>query len=148
MKRLVFLVLFLVSLAGSAAEHPKEYYDPDVQRLIAVQEFAFGPVGVKGELSVGEQAFAAILKKKASVRYIVAAFDNGTPEARCYALVALREFSPQLFSDSEPTLRNNSPYGIAVRDGMTVKAVPTPKILDAIEGGNYRRYFVQHDQEP
>lgn len=92
MKTLAFIGLLLIAtFVRAAAERPQEYYDPDVQRLIKAEIFAFGGIGIAGQTSEGEAAFGAVVRKKEAIRFILAAFEYGSEHARCYALVALRE---------------------------------------------------------
>ncbi|PTX96397.1 hypothetical protein [Opitutus sp. ER46] len=145
---LVTLIASCVCLLGaSAPPKQKEFYDPDVQKLIAVNVFVFGSVGPAGELSPGEQAFAAILKKSESIRFVLAAFDHGTPEAKCYALVALREMSDALYDTSELAVRKNPPASIYVRQGGEDKPLHPSKVLAAIDGGQYRKYYQAHAED-
>lgn len=147
MRMLALVALCMLSLGASAPEKQKEFYDPDVQKLIAVNVFAFGSIGYAGELSDGEKAFAAILKKKESIRYILAAFDHGTPEAKCYALVALREMSDALYDTSELAVRKDPPSQIVTQQGTEVKPLHPSKVLAAIDAGHFRKYFKDHEDE-
>lgn len=149
MKLIVLAVLsaFAFGATASAAEHPKEYYDPDVQRLMHVEAFAFGPTGFKREPSAGERAFAAIVKKKDAIRCMVQVFDHGTAEGKCYALVALREFSGELYVRTASTFRLDEMPVIRTIDGEAIKPVPTQDILDAIHQGLYQKYFRQYEDE-
>ncbi len=147
MKMFALLLFSFVSLGALAAEHPKEYYDPDVQRLMAVQAFAFGPTGFKHELSAGEQAFSAIVKKKNAIRCLLQVFDHGTGEGKCYALVALREFSPELYVSTASSFRLDQIPEIRIIDGEAIRLVPTTKVIDDIQRGLYQKYFRQHEDE-
>ncbi len=147
MKLLALLAFCLASVVAIAAEHPKEYYDPEVQKLIKVQQFVFGPVGFDRQPSNGERAFGALVKRAESVRYFLQVFDNGSPEACCYAMVALREFSPELFADAVTKFRANAPTTITVADGENASEVATEKIVDSINRGFYRKYFLQYESE-
>lgn len=146
--RLVALAIFSVfAVLAFGAEHPKEYYDPDVQRLMAVQAFAFGPTGFKRELSTGEQAFSAIVKKKEAIRCLLQVYDHGTAEAKCYALVGLREFSAELYVSTASSFRLDEMPEVRTIDGEAIKPVPTTKILEKIQQGLYQKYFRQHEDE-
>jgi hypothetical protein len=123
MKILALLACCVLPLA--AAEKPKAYYYPDVQHLITIRHFAFGPTGFTREMSEGERAFSTIVKKKDAIRCMLAVFDHGTPEAQCYALVALREFSSELFAQSVATFQTNPPENIRTLDGAAESAIPS-----------------------
>jgi hypothetical protein len=145
MKSFVLFLCSVAALLAASDERPKEYYDPDVQKLIAVEYLAFGPVGYAGTTSDGEAAFATILKKKESIRYMLAAFDAGTPEARCYALIALRELSDPLYDQCDTKMRTNPPAAIRTMKGCVGDVVPIATMLADIERGVYRKYFTQHE---
>jgi hypothetical protein len=136
-----------VPLIARSGEHPVEFYDADVQRLVSVEWFAFGGIGYAGMTSVGEKAFGALVKKKEAIRYILAAFDYGNPEARCYALVALRESSPKLFSERLASFRKQLPKKITTMCGCIVSEDKPSDVLAAIEAGKYAEYFKQYEKE-
>jgi hypothetical protein len=140
MKALPLVALILVSLVALADEGPPELGDSDVQRLIEVEEFAFGGVGAAGTISSGESAFAAILKKKEAIRYLMAAFGAGSPEAQCYALVALRELSPELFVSSVAKFLTDSSTKITVTRGCDMTKEERAAVVSRIENGDYAKY--------
>lgn len=147
MRALAFVTLCLAALIATAAEHPDEYYDPDVQHLMSVQGFAFGPTGPVNRPSAGEQAFAAIVQKPQAIRCMLQVFDHGTAEAKCYALVALREYSTELFVSAGTSFRLDQMPEIRVIDGETIRAVPATKVLDDIRRGRYQKYFRKYEDE-
>lgn len=147
MKRLLLALALFATLARAADERPKEYYDPDVQRMLKVTCFAFGPVGFVGGTSEGEAAFAQIVRKKEVIRYILACFEHGAVHARCYALVALRESSPSFFRAAIAAMRKNPPKKITTMSGCVISEEEPEKILAAIESGAYAGYFKQHEEK-
>lgn len=147
MKVVVFLALCFVSLVATAAEHPKEYYDPDVQRLMNVQGFAFGPTGPVNARSAGEQAFAAILQKPQAIRCMLQVFDHGTAEAKCYALVALREYSTDLFVSAASSFRLDQMPEVRIIEGETIRPAPATKVIDDIRRGMYEKDFRKYQDE-
>jgi hypothetical protein len=144
-KFLIIVASLLCFILARAAEHADEYYDPDVQRLMNVNLLAFGPVGFAGITSDGEKAFAALVRKKEAIRYVMQVFDHGTPEAQCYALIALREYSDELYDQCKTRFWNSSPDKIATMTGCIVSAEDTGKVLGAIERGAYRHYFTEYE---
>jgi hypothetical protein len=148
MKTLFFAAFLLLSVAVcSAGERPREFYDPDVQRLLQVKLFAFGGVGIGGRISEGEEAFGAIVRKKEAIRFILAAFEYGSDHAKCYALVALRESSPELFSESIARMRQNPPKEITMMSGCFVLRPSPRKVIAAIEAGSYAAWFKHHEEK-
>lgn len=147
MRAFAFFALCLTWLVPAMAEHPKEYYDPDVQRLMAVEGFAFGPTGPTAAPCAGERAFAAIIRKPAAIRCMLQVFDHGTAEAKCYALIALREYSVDLYRQCVGAMRLDQTPVVALIDGERVRPVPMTKMLDDIGHGMYRKYFRQYEDE-
>jgi len=145
MKHFVIVVFLLIASAVHATALPDEYYDQDVQQLIKTEYFAFGGVGYAGRTSRGEEAFGAIVKKKEAIRYMMAAFEHGNDCARCYALVALRESSPQLYHDSLAWFRKHLPKKIQFMSGCIMDDVDPREILTAIEAGRYADYFKEYE---
>ena len=147
MKAIALLgVLLATAFARGAEARPTEYYDPDVQRLIKVQMFAFGGVGLGGGISQGEASFGAIVRKQGAIRYIMAAFEYGSTPARCYALIALRESSPVLFRAALSAIRKRPPEKLRTASGCLVMERDAKGILDAIEAGAYASEFKRHEE--
>ena len=130
-----------------AEERPQEFYDPDVQRLLHVPFLAFGGVGIAGRTSEGEAAFGAIVRKKESIRFFIAAFEYGNAPARCYALIALRELSPEFFRESIARVRKNPPTKIMMMNGCVMSKAKPETVYNAIEAGNYAEHFTRHVKE-
>jgi len=146
MKTIAFISLLLLPLVllRGAEERPQEFYDPDVQRLLHVPFLAFGGVGIAGRTSEGEAAFGAIVRKKESIRFFIAAFEYGDAPARCYALIALRESSPDLFRENIARVRKNPSKKIMMMNGCVMSKAKPETVYDAIEAGNYSEYFKRH----
>lgn len=142
---LAFCWACLAALGAEPKPKPKEYYDPDVQKLIAVEWFAWGEIGLAKERSAGEKAFAAILKKEQAIRYLLTAFDHGTPEARCYVLVALREMSDALYDACDEAFRSDPPRTIYVVTRGDGRFETPAKVNADIARGVYRKHFVEHE---
>lgn len=148
MKVRLLLVLLLITGLLAAAERPDEYYDADVQRLIATPPyFAFGPVGPGGNTSEGEEAFGVIVQKKEAIKFIMAAFEHGTDYSRCYMLVALRESSPAMFTSAMGWYRKHGPKSITTQAACDRREVALKDLCDAIESGKYAAYFKMHEEK-
>lgn len=130
------------SLAHAAERRrPEAFYDPDVQNLLAVRHFAFGPVGDGGHTSPGEAALGRIVRKREAIRYLLTAFEYGEAHARCYALVGLREASPELFPAALATARKNAPATLSILGGCLITRVEPARLLADIEAGAYAADF-------
>lgn len=103
--------------------------------------FAFGGVGFAGTISEGEIAFREIWKQSDAAQRFEAIFQQATPEARCYALTALRELAPDRFKECAEQFRKNPPKEIKMMTGCIVSTLPGIQILEQIEEGKYTRYI-------
>lgn len=147
MKALARLLLLLfASLAHAGERRPEAFYDPDVQRLLAVRDFSFGPVGYGGGTSAGEAAFGRIVRKPEAIRYLLAAFEYGNAHAQCYALVGLREASPEFFRAALVTARATPRGYIMIFSGCMGKETKPMKVFAEIEAGAYAANFKRHEE--
>jgi len=126
----------LVADAGSL-----ELRDPEVQRLLKAIYFAFGPAGIAGGASQGEIAFGRIAARSDATRFFSMVFDQGAAPARCYALVALRELSPELFRTAMAAMRESAPKNIVTINGCLISFIASDELLTAIEKGTYAADF-------
>ena len=140
------LLLLPLLLLRAAEERPREYDDVDVQRLLHVPFLAFGGVGIAGRTSDGEAAFGAIVRKKDSIRFFIAAFEYGDAPARCYALIALREMDPEIFRQSLGRVRKNPPKKIMMMHGCVISTAKPETVYAAIEAGKYAEHLKRHQE--
>jgi hypothetical protein len=145
MKSLLLGLSLFAAAFAQAADRPDEYYDRDVQRLIHTEFFAFGGTGFAGSTSEGEAAFGRIVGKKEAIRHLWAAFEHGSDYSRCYALVALRESSPELYRRAMAWFRQHPPSRIKTMKGCIVEEEEAGAVLDAIEAGRYADHFKKYE---
>lgn len=145
MKTVLLALSLLAASLAQAAELPAEYYDQDVQRLIKTDFFAFGGIGFAGSTSEGEVAFGRIVRKKEAIRYILAAFEHGSDCSRCYALVALRESSPEFYRSALAWLRKHPPKKIKTMSGCIIRDDESDAVINAIDAGEYAEYFKKYE---
>jgi hypothetical protein len=78
--------------------------DRDVQALSQTECFAFGPIAESGKRVDGEATLARILKRDDVIIPLIYVYNEGTPEARVYALAAFHCLAPQLFAQCRKDL--------------------------------------------
>ena len=132
----VFLVL--LALVGACAED----LSLDIRDLAQVTKFAFGPGAKSGKISEGEKKFHDLYHNKFAVTYLESVFQQGTVEAKMYALVGLRHKAPQVYEQyaraNHALLRTQKVH--AVLDGVSSKEDAT-HILKKIDAGDYDAYL-------
>jgi hypothetical protein len=87
-----------------AAQTPS---DPVFSRLTNVDHFAFGGVGFAGTTSQGEKDYLVLRTRPAARADFERLFAVGNMQAKCYALVALRELEPAKFTELSLGLRKS-----------------------------------------
>ena len=87
------LSTFLLLLTWAVTTHAA---DP-LQTLSSIHDFAFGGIGVAGTTSEGEVAFREIYNRPSATADFLKLLNSGNPQAKCYALVALRSLDPQIY---------------------------------------------------
>jgi uncharacterized protein (TIGR03435 family) len=74
------------------------------QQFLSIDCFAFGRVGPLGTISEGEQLFRQLLRRSDSPDVFRRTLTNGTPEAACYALCAIRRMAFKQFKREAASL--------------------------------------------
>lgn len=145
-----FIVFCVVAAVASATESkkPDEYFDPHVRELASAKVVRLGKNdSVHVIKESGDLAFGEILAKRNSLRCMVTVFNYGSDEGRCYALIALREMSPQYFVQALKWFRAHAPRKLRVYSGDSIMRSETSTFLDDIEAGQYRWYFEKKERE-
>ncbi len=96
---------FVLCLPAAAACAAKPAAPDLADTLAKVNVFAFGGVGFAGQTSHGETAYRALIALPAAPQLFAEVYARGTPEACCYALVALRRVDPAKFQQLLATVR-------------------------------------------
>lgn len=79
-----------------------------VDTLTRVHLFAFGGVGFSGRTSEGEKAYRALAALPNALEYFLSVYTHGTPEACCYALVAIRRLDATKFQELLTSIRQST----------------------------------------
>ncbi len=93
----LLLLLCFVLAKHCAAEVSVYSVDRDVRLLSKVNIVNFGGMGMYGTMSPGELLLRRILKKEEAIKYLMEAYNSGTPAAKVYALAYFHHSAPELF---------------------------------------------------
>jgi|HubBroStandDraft_6_1064221.scaffolds.fasta_scaffold167343_2 hypothetical protein len=129
----VFTVTFrlLAVVLGLAAETPS---DPVVTRIAYVDHFAFGGVGFAGVTSPGEKDYRLILARPSAFADFEKLFAVGNIQAKCYALVAIRDLDHRKFAVLASQLRNSKDQ-VRVMSGCIVSQQALSSVIARVESG-------------
>ncbi len=116
--------------------------DP-LQTLSSIHDFAFGGIGVAGTTSEGEVVFREIYNRPSAKDDFLKLLNSGDPQARCYALVALRGLSPQIYS-SEIEKYKKDKTKVTTIGGCMIAVFPMSSVVSNIEAGYYDSYIKKH----
>ena len=134
--RTCLLLLWLVaSITRSSAETPD---DPVFRRLASVDVFAFGGVGFAAETSQGERDYKLLLARASALTDFERLFTVGNIQAKCYALVAIRELNRRRFAELSPVLRDSQAV-VMTMSGCIGGREPLSTVIARIESGDYPR---------
>ncbi len=76
-------------------------------KLSAVKLFAFGGVGFAGVRSEGEEEYREVLSRPNRLEILERVVENGTPEAKAYALVGIYNFNRDRFTSLASSLSSS-----------------------------------------
>lgn len=110
--------------------------DRIVSRLARVCEFAFGGVGFVSAISQGETDYRRILSRPSAAADFETVFAIGNRQAKCYALVGLRQLNPRRFEALASALQS-SRAEVAVARGCVEIEHPMAEIVNRIRSGVY-----------
>ena len=127
-----FLLLLTWTVTTGAA-------DP-LQTLSSIHDFAFGGIGVAGTTSEGEVVFREICNRPSAKDDFLKLLNSGNPQARCYALVALRGLNPQIYS-SEIEKCKKDKTKVTTIGGCMIAVFPMSSVATNIEAGYYDSYI-------
>ena len=134
----VFLSLACSSLLAGAPsletrpEPLMEAYD----QLLSAKVFAFGGVGFAGVLSEGEKAFHIVAGSTNALDLFKAAVENGTPEARMYALCGIRKLAPDKVDAYAKPLQSANPT-VVTMSGCLGSEEAASNVVTRIVAGSY-----------
>lgn len=111
-----------------------------VAQLAKVDRFSFGGVGYAGTIPEREDWFFTILSSRHSGRLLRDLFENGTIEARLYALAGLHFTDRASFSECAARfIREGS--RVQTQDGCIASNCTTTQAIAAVERGDVERYL-------
>ena len=132
-----FVILLVFALQAGAVTG--EDASAAVRRLSTVGMFAFGGVGFAGRTSEGELDFRQVYAQPPEVA--LAAFEKvyaeGTLPAKAYALVAIRELSPNRFRELLTPLAKSGDK-VQTAHGCVISREPVSAVARQIAAGDYR----------
>ncbi len=130
---LVILCLVIAGIARSA-----ESSDTIVDRLAKVDLFAFGGVGFAGVISPGEKEYRAVLASPCAETDFEKLLASGNPQAKCYALVGIRQLDPEKFKALSASLRSSKEQVPTMR-GCMMSHQAMSDLIERIGAGNYSK---------
>jgi hypothetical protein len=104
--------------------------------LARVCVFAFGGVGFVSAISQGETDYKSILARPSAAADFETLFAIGNRQAKCYALVGLRQVNPRRFEALASTLQS-SKAEVAVARGCVIMGYPMAEVVNRIRSGIY-----------
>ena len=96
-----------------------------------------------GTTSEGEVAFREIYNRPSAKDDFLKLLNAGNPQARCYALVALRDLNPQIYS-SEIEKYKKDKTKVTTIGGCMIAVFPMSSVATNIEAGYYDSYIKKH----
>jgi hypothetical protein len=134
--KLTLFFAFLLSIFGSA-HAATDLRDP-LNRLSKTTPFAIGPIGFAAATSEGEKAYNEIMARSTAVADLEAAFYNGTPGAKCYALAGLFQLDHAKFTELSVEFRKQTAR-ISVMEGCIGGHKTAAQVIDEIASGVYSK---------
>jgi hypothetical protein len=116
--------------------------DP-LKTLSSIHDFAFGGIGAAGITSQGEVAFRDIYARPSAKDDFLRLLNYGNPQAKCYALVALRSLDPQTYSSRIETYKKDK-TNVTTIGGCMIAVLPMSSVATNIEAGHYDGYIKKH----
>jgi hypothetical protein len=114
------------------------------ETLSSIHDFAFGGIGAAGTTSKGEVAFRDIYNRPSAKDDFLKLLSSGNPQAKCYALVALRSLDPQTFSSKIETYKKDK-TNVTTIGGCMIAVLPMSSVATNIEAGHYDSHIKKHE---
>lgn len=125
----VLLLLAATAQAGVAA-------DSTIERLAKVDRFAFGGIGYAGTTSQGEKDYKLVLARSSAMADFERLLSIGNPQAKSYALVAIRALDPHRYKELSRSFRDSKEEVVTQR-GCIELHESLATVLKHIEAGEY-----------
>src|SRR3954471_36404 len=127
---------FSASLAATEDPHRATKPDALLNRMAKVDMFACGGVGFGSATSEGEKDYRTLLSRPSAEADFERLFAVGNPQAKCYALVGLRQMNPKR-SEALATSLQSSGIAVHVMRGCVMSKDPMSQIIKSIRAGIY-----------
>jgi hypothetical protein len=135
----VIRTTFLLFLTCAVTLHASDSFEI----LSSIHDFAFGGVGVAGTTSKGEVVFREMYDRPSAKDDFLELLNSGNPQAKCYALVALRSLDPQIYSSKIETYKKDK-TNVTTIGGCSIAVLPMSSVATNIEAGYYDSYVKRH----
>ncbi|MGD0547073.1 MAG: hypothetical protein ABR991_04520 [Terracidiphilus sp.] len=137
-KQLAMLVLMLCAFRI----HAEDTVVSAIERLLKVDVFAFGGIGIAGQTSKGEIDFRVILSQPAPValQALEKLYKTGNPQGKAYALFGIRKLNPSRFKEILVSA-SKSAEKVAVMSGCIVMNESLSDIAKRIDNGKFDLFF-------
>jgi hypothetical protein len=131
----VSLGLIVLCLCLTSTTKAAENRDAIVNRLANVEVFAFGGVGFTGAISPGEKDYRLLRSQPAAEADFERLFTIGNSQAKCYALVGLRQLNPEKFKTFSASLRP-SKVEVSTMHGCIMRHERMAALVERIQAGD------------
>lgn len=140
--RTFLIILFAMTLGAASAQLSPMTY----QRLMNIDQFAFGGVGIAGTTSEGEVDFRILMRedKVQALAQLEKLYAEGNPQAKAYALAGLHGLNIQRFNELSGTLPK---IKVNTMRGCIAATKPLTSVGQEIASGEYDR-FVKYPAPP
>ena len=132
----LWLVTLCLVIAGAARS--AESSNTAVDRLAKVDLFAFGGVGFAGVISPGEKDYKLVLSSPSAETDFERLLASGNPQAKCYALVGIRQLNPEKFKTLSAPL-HSSKEQVSTMRGCILSHQTMAALIERIEAGSYSK---------
>ena len=133
------LSTFLLLLTWAVTTHAADA----LKTLSSIHDFAFGGIGVAATTSEGEVVFREIYNRPSAKDDFLELLNSGNPQAKCYALVALRSLDPQIYSSKIEKYKKDK-TNVTTIGGCMIAVLPRSSVATNIEAGYYDSYIKKH----
>ncbi len=128
--------ILLVLVSFTVAETPAERI---VQSLKKAGYFSVWPVGVAAAESANEKVFTAFMQQNPTTDDALRLIADGTLPAKVYGLLALKELSPEFFSQVAPRFYENRKDEVSIMNGCSPSTESLGSLAKMISEGKIVR---------
>jgi len=110
------------------------------KQLASIHDFAFGGIGYAGTTSEGEILFKEIYTSDSAEKQFRDLLKTGNIQAKCYALVALRNLNPKFYKSQIDQFKK-SKKSVSTIGGCMIMVLPMYSVSANIDKGDYDTYL-------